>query len=57
MLPPVWLPLRFATGFCFSGLIMVMESWLNESTGKGDRARLLSIYATIDMISVTAIQF
>jgi len=53
----VWIGLRLATGFCFAGLFMVMESWLNDSSANSDRARILSIYATVDLMAVTAAQF
>ncbi|WP_436641398.1 MFS transporter [Microbaculum sp. FT89] len=52
-----WIVLRFAMGFCFSGLFTVMESWLNASAGKTDRARVLSIYRLIDLGAVTGAQY
>ena len=27
--PPVWIMVRALTGFCFAGLFMVVESWIN----------------------------
>ncbi len=39
--PLAWIIIRFAMGFCFSGLFTVMESWLNASAAKTDRARWL----------------
>lgn len=53
----MWILLRLLTGFCFAGLFMVMESWLNDSSENSDRARVLSIYATVDLVAVTAAQF
>jgi MFS family permease len=55
--PWIWIVLRFAMGFCFSGLFTVMESWLNASAAKTDRARLLSIYRLIDLAAVTGAQY
>ncbi|MCT8973241.1 MFS transporter [Microbaculum marinisediminis] len=52
-----WIVLRFAMGFCFSGLFTVMESWLNASAEKTDRARVLSIYRLIDLGAVTGAQY
>lgn len=55
--PIVWLAIRFATGFCFSGLFMVMESWLNASSRNEDRARVFSIYRMVDLGAVAGAQF
>lgn len=55
--PVVWLAIRFTMGFCFSGLFMVMESWINASTPNSARARVLSIYILVDLGAVTGSQF
>ncbi len=55
--PWAWIVLRFAMGFCFSGLFTVMESWLNASAAKTDRARVLSVYRLIDLGAVTGAQY
>lgn len=55
--PAVWLLIRFTTGFCFSGLFMVMESWLNASSRNTDRARVFSIYRLVDLGAVAGAQF
>ena len=55
--PYAWIAIRAVMGFCFSGLFMVVESWLNESAGNQDRARLLSIYRLVDLGAVTGAQF
>ena len=55
--PWVWGVVRLAMGFCFSGLFMVIESWLNQSAGKGERGRVLSIYRIVDLTAVTGGQF
>ncbi|MFV2092273.1 MAG: MFS transporter, partial [Hyphomicrobiales bacterium] len=54
--PYVWVVLRMASGFCFSGLFTVIESWLNQSAGNDDRGRVLSIYRMVDLVSVTGAQ-
>ena len=36
----VWIIARFGTGWCFAGLYMVIESWLNERTGPEQRGDL-----------------
>jgi len=55
--PYVWVVIRFATGFCFSGLFTVMESWLAASSKNTDRARVLSVYRLIDLGSNAGAQF
>lgn len=55
--PYVWLLIRFTTGFCFSGLFTVMESWLNASSQNTDRARVFSIYRMVDLGAVAGAQF
>ena len=44
--PIAWGILRIATGFCFAGLYMVVESWLNARASNEMRGRLLAVYAT-----------
>ena len=55
--PYAWMVLRFAMGFAFAGVFMVIESWLNESAGNRDRGRVLSIYRLVDLAAVTGAQF
>ena len=39
--------MRLLAGFCFSGLYIVAESWLNGSASNESRASLLSVYFII----------
>lgn len=55
--PWVWLVARAATGLCFAGLSMVVESWLNEKAASGYRGRILSLYRLVDLTTVTGAQF
>ena len=48
-----WWVLRFATGGCLAGLYMIMESWINERAGQEHRGRILGVYQTVNMASVT----
>lgn len=48
-----WLVLRFITGACLCGLYMVMESWINERSGKEHRGRILSVYQIVNLGAVT----
>ncbi len=42
--PWIWGSMRLLTGFCFSGLYIVAESWLNSSADNDNRGSLLSVY-------------
>ncbi|MEQ1930054.1 MAG: MFS transporter [Parvularculaceae bacterium] len=44
-----WAVLRAVTGFCFAGMIMVIESWINERAENAHRGRVLAVYRIIDM--------
>lgn len=46
---PAWLVIRAFTGFCFAGLLMVVESWLNASVESRDRGGLLAVYAAVGL--------
>jgi len=54
--PVLWMALRAVGGFCFAGLALVVESWLNERTPNSDRGRVLSVYRLVDLTCVTAAQ-
>lgn len=54
--PLIWMLLRAIGGFCFAGLALVVESWLNERTPNSDRGRVLSVYRLVDLTCVTAAQ-
>ena len=51
--PLSWGAMRVLSGFCFSGLYVVAESWLNGSTDNKTRGSLLSIYFVIQTGGVT----
>jgi len=42
--PVVWFVFRVVAGFCMAGMVMVVESWLNERASNENRGRILSIY-------------
>ncbi|MEO0419423.1 MAG: MFS transporter [Pseudomonadota bacterium] len=52
--PIVWFALRLATGFCFAGLYMIIESWINERADNENRGRVLSVYRMVDLSAITA---
>ena len=42
--PLTWGLVRIVTGFCFAGLYVVAESWINEAATNRTRGQLLSVY-------------
>ncbi|MBA4210624.1 MAG: MFS transporter [Parvibaculum sp.] len=55
--PFVWSLMRVLTGFCFAGLYMVIESWLNEQSTNETRGRLFSAYLIVNFSALTVGQF
>ena len=45
--PAGWAGFRMVAGFCFSGLLIVAESWLNEAATNRTRGQLLSVYMVL----------
>lgn len=45
--PLPWMAMRLVTGFCFAGLYIVTESWLNERSDNRSRGSLLSLYMVV----------
>ena len=55
--PVAWGVLRFAAGICFSGLYVVVESWLNGRVGAAERGSVMSTYTFISLCVLMAGQF
>lgn len=55
--PWSWGAMRALFGFCFSGLYVVAESWLNGRASNENRASLLSIYFVIQTGGLAGGQF
>lgn len=49
--PILWVLVRMLTGFCFAGLFMVVESWLNGAASSAIRGQILSIYGMTGLIA------
>jgi MFS family permease len=49
--PVAWMVLRALTGFCFAGLFIVVESWLNAAATIETRGRILSIYGMTGLMA------
>ena len=54
--PFVWTLMRVIVGFCFAGVYVVAESWLNDSATNETRGQALSIYIIVQMIGIVAAQ-
>tara|TARA_R110000868_G_scaffold411207_4_gene702360 strand:+ start:86911 stop:88191 length:1281 start_codon:yes stop_codon:yes gene_type:complete len=50
--PTVWMFMRFLTGFAFSSIYVVSESWLNNSATNKNRGQVLSIYMIIMLAGI-----
>jgi MFS family permease len=49
--PISWVAGRALTGFCFAGLFMVVESWLNSAATEQTRGKILSIYGMTGLLA------
>ncbi len=47
--PFTWVGMRLLTGFCFAGIFVIVESWLNERSDNESRGMVLSIYLFISL--------
>ncbi len=55
--PIVWSIGRIIIGFCFCGVYVTAESWLNNSVTNETRGQALSVYMIIQMAGVVAAQW
>lgn len=51
-----WTALRVLIGFCFSGIYITAESWLNNMATNETRGQALSAYMIVQMIGIIASQ-
>ena len=49
-----WIILRIIIGFCFGGLSLITESWLNERSGSGQRGGIFAAYMTVTLLASLA---
>ncbi len=52
--PLAWIAMRLISGFCFAGIYIVAESWLNDRASNETRGKLLSLYMVVTYIGVGA---
>jgi len=51
-----WSVMRVLIGFCFSGVYVTAESWLNNASSNETRGQALSAYMIVQMIGIIASQ-
>ncbi|MDG2340041.1 MAG: MFS transporter [Paracoccaceae bacterium] len=51
-----WILGRVVIGFCFSGVYVTAESWLNNSASNENRGQALSLYMIVQMVGVVSAQ-
>jgi len=54
--PVAWTLMRVVIGFCFSGVYVVAESWLNDGATNKNRGKTMSIYLIVQMTGIVAAQ-
>ncbi len=54
--PFAWTVGRVIIGFCFSGVYVTAESWLNNSADNEHRGQALSLYMIVQMMGIVAAQ-
>ena len=54
--PWAWIGLRAVIGFCFCGVYVTAESWLNNMTTTATRGRALSLYMIVQMAGIVSAQ-
>ncbi len=54
--PVVWTLLRVLIGFCFSGVYVVAESWLNDAATNETRGQTMSVYLIVQMVGIVSAQ-
>ena len=54
--PWIWTVLRVIVGFCFSGVYVTAESWLNNAADNQNRGKALSLYMFVQMVGIIAAQ-
>lgn len=55
--PLVWTLGRILIGFCFSGVYVTAESWLNNAASNENRGKALSLYMIVQMVGIVSAQY
>ena len=54
--PFLWGAGRIVIGFCFSGVYVTAESWLNDAADNENRGKALSLYMIMQMVGIVSAQ-
>ncbi len=54
--PEAWWLGRVIIGFCFSGVYVTAESWLNNAADNDNRGKALSLYMIVQMVGIVSAQ-
>ncbi|MDF1668629.1 MAG: MFS transporter [Roseovarius sp.] len=54
--PIAWGAARILIGFCFSGVYVTAESWLNDAADNKNRGKALSLYMIMQMVGIVSAQ-
>ncbi|MEX0348038.1 MAG: MFS transporter [Paracoccaceae bacterium] len=54
--PVAWILGRVVIGFCFSGVYVTAESWLNNAADNENRGKALSLYMIVQMTGIVTAQ-
>ena len=54
--PVAWFILRLLVGFCFSGVFVASESWLNEAASNENRGKAMSVYMIVQTVGILLAQ-
>ncbi|MDE4062482.1 MULTISPECIES: MFS transporter [Rhodobacterales] len=54
--PFAWMAGRVLIGFCFSGVYVTAESWLNNAADNANRGKALSLYMLVQMLGIVSAQ-
>jgi len=54
--PWAWSVGRLVIGFCFSGVYVTAESWLNNASTNATRGKALSLYMIVQMVGIVTAQ-
>ncbi|GGH25865.1 Predicted arabinose efflux permease, MFS family [Cribrihabitans marinus] len=54
--PWAWIVGRVVIGFCFSGVYVTAESWLNNAASNETRGQALSLYMIVQMVGIVSAQ-
>ncbi|MFI4869325.1 MAG: MFS transporter [Steroidobacterales bacterium] len=55
--PFAWGAMRLTTGWCFAGIYVVAESWLNDRASRENRGRLMAVYMLVLYVGLGGAQF